>query len=762
MAEGYLAPSPGEGLAAVASPRHDAPMPSRSPFSHVARASLLLAGSLLAQTPTPTPAQRPTPTAQEPALPTNRLAGAASPYLRQHQHDPVAWWPWGPEALAAAKAQQKPIFLSIGYAACHWCHVMAAESFRDPAIAKLLNEQFVCIKVDREERPDVDEIYLTAVQAMGRPGGWPLSVWLTPDGKPFFGGTYFPPKDRDGLPGFQRVCEQLAKAWREQRDEVQRGAQELTQHLQQVLAPAAGDGELAPDLGAALVPALRARFDSEHAGFAAPPSFAPKFPSPIELLALLQRSEDDALAMATTTLRALLRGAIHDQLGGGFHRYTVDRRWQVPHFEKMLHDNALLAQGLLVAHRRTGDAAFADGARSALDFVLAELALDGGAYGASLDAESDGGEGRFYTWTQAEFATVLGDDAALVQRHFGVVAAGPVDGRCALHVAVAAVELAGAGGARDSGSGDSGSRDDVAARLASARTKLAAARAARPRPALDDKVVVAWNGFLLQALAEGYAVLGEARYLAAAQRLADVLLRQAIVDGRLRRVVHGGKAHHAACLDDHGALAGGLLALFETDANPRWLAAARQLLQQAVQHFGADDGGFHFTADDGEALVARSKNAVDGATPSGTALVAAALLRAGLLLGDDALYTRGLAALRATVPLLRVDAAAAPGLQQVLAFHLGGPREIVVAGAPDDARTQALLRAAWRAPVPHVVALVHDGNAKELAALSPVFAGKLPVAEPGAAGGTGPAAYVCRRGVCERPLTDPRQLEQLR
>lgn len=683
---------------------------------------------------------------QDAEPPKNRLAGAASPYLRQHQHDPVAWWPWGPEALAAAKAQQKPIFLSIGYAACHWCHVMAAESFRDPAIAKLLNEQFVCIKVDREERPDVDELYLTAVQAMGRSGGWPLSAWLTPDGKPFFGGTYFPPQDRDGLPGFRRVCEQLAKAWREQRDEVLRGAKELTEHLQQVLAPAAGEGELAPALTAALAPALRARFDQEHFGFGVAPSFAPKFPSPVELAALLAVGGDDAPAMANSTLRALLRGAIHDQLGGGFHRYTVDRRWLVPHFEKMLHDNALLASCYLAAHRRTGDAGFERGARSALDFVLAELQGPDGMFHASLDAESGGGEGRFYTWTPAEFAAVLGDDAKLAARHFGVVAEGPVEGRTALHTAVAAAELV----------GDGATAADVEARLATVRQRLLAARAQRPRPACDDKVVVAWNGFQLAALAEAHATLADARYLAAAQKLADGLLRLAFVDGRLRRIVHGGKAHHAACLDDHGALALGLLALFEVDPDPRWLDAARQLLQQAVSHFGADDGGFHFTADDAEQLVARSKNALDGATPSGTALLAMALLRGGLLLGDEALYGRGLAALRANVALLQLDAAAAPALQQVLAFHLGGPREIVVAGSPDDERTQALLRAAHRAvAVPHVVALVHDGNRERLAALSPVFADKRPL------GGV-PAAYVCRRGVCERPVTDPKALESLR
>lgn len=684
---------------------------------------LLLVPTLLAQQPAPAPAS--------PQQPRNRLAAESSPYLRQHQHDPVPWWPFGPEAFAEAKRTQKPIFLSIGFAACHWCHVMAAESFADPAIGALLAEQFVCIKVDRDERPDVDEIYLAAVQAMGRQGGWPLSVWLTPDGKPFFGGTYFPKEDRDGLPGFRRVCERLAAAWREQRSELESGADGLTKHLQQVLAPQVPPGELDGERLEALVTASRARWDATHAGFGTPPAFAPKFPNTVELLALL-RGPEAGVAMAIEALRAMARSGLHDQVGGGFHRYTTDREWRVPHFEKMLADNALLATLCLEA-QRAGHPEFAGLGKHTLDWLLRELALPDGGFAASLDAVSEGVEGRFYTWTIAEFDRVLGDDARAAATWFGLDRDAPVGLRQVL--------------VQRSPDGEPGTM----ARYAACCERLRSARDARVRPARDEQVVLVGNGLALRALALGHAVLGEVRYRDAARRCAGFLLRELRVDGRLRRAQLGGVARHAACLDDHGALALGLLALFEVDPDPRWLQEARAILAAAVQHFGADDGGFHYTADDAEVLVARSKNALDGPLPSGTALCAEALLRLGLLTGDEALHARGLAAIRANMALLQLDPTAAPALVTVLQFHLGEPREIVVVGPPDDPRTQALLQAARARRTPRVVAHVHDGNRAALEALAKTFVGKTLL--DGA-----PAAYVCQRGVCERPTSDPKQV----
>ncbi|MFY9341835.1 MAG: thioredoxin domain-containing protein [Planctomycetota bacterium] len=680
----------------------------------------------------PLPAQKP-----------NRLANASSPYLRQHQNNPVDWQQWSDAALQQAKQQDKPIFLSIGYAACHWCHVMAAESFADPEIAAVMNEHFVCIKVDREERPDLDEIYLTAVQAMGQQGGWPLSAWLTPDGRPFYGGTYFPPVDTMGRPGFRRVLEQLAKAWRERRAEVLTGADELTKHLQQALAPVAPPGEPTAELLAKVLPQSAARFDAEHGGFAPGPHHAPKFPSPLELQVLLRLGTEPALALVVPTLRAMRRGGIHDQLGGGFHRYATDRQWLVPHFEKMLYDNALLAPCYLEAAAKTGDATFAATARSTLEYLLREMRDPAGGFWSSQDAQSEGVEGKYFAWQQAEFATLLGDEAELLAAHLGVTAAGNWEHQNVLSLVQDAEALAKQRG------GDAAAID---ARLSKGKQLLLAARGKRIAPGTDDKVLVAWNGLVLRALATGYRHLHDERYRDAARASADFLLRTMLREGRVRRSYRAGEVHHAGLLEDHAGLADGLLALFEIDPDPRWLAAVRALLGTVRDHFRADDGGFWATADDHEALLAKSRVAWDAATPSGTALAVQSFLAGGLLLGDEALYELGVQGLRANHGLLADSPAAAPALVKALQFHLAGPREVVIAGEPDDPRTQALLAVAWRAfPGQHVTALVHAGNRDALAKLSPLFAGKTPVDGV-------PAAYVCQRGQCKLPITDPQLL----
>ena len=683
--------------------------------------------------------------AQEPIVPpkTNRLADETSPYLRLHRHNPVDWYPWGEAALQRARDEDKPIFLSIGYSACHWCHVMARESFEDPATAAVLNEHFVCIKVDREERPDLDEVYLAALQAMDQPGGWPLSAWLLPDGRPFYGGTYFPPEDAHGRPGFRRLCEHLAKAFRERRAEIDRGAGELAQHLQQALAPELQPGDVGDDLLDGVLADAARRFDAEHGGFGEPPHFAPKFPPARQLQALLRQGGDRARTMVRTSLDEMHDGGMFDQLGGGFHRYSTDRAWIVPHFEKMLYDNALLVPLYLEAAVAFGERRYAATARATLDWMLREMRHDDGGFFASQDAQSEGVEGRFFVWTREQFDALLGDDAELAARHFGVTADGNWERQNVLVHAASAAALA-----------ETFERPlpEVEAALARARANLFAARDRRVRPATDDKILCAWNGLALSALSHGYRALGDARYLAAAQAAAAFALRELVVDGRCRRSWHSGSAPLPGYLDDHAQLAEGLLALFEIDGDPRWLEAARALLQAVAAHFEGGDGTYWYTAADQPAVVARTKSAIEGATPSGTAAVANAALRAGLLLADTGLYDRGVAVLRAHRELLSRAPTAVPSLVLALQFHLGAPREVVVVGAPDDPRTAALRQRAFALPPgTTVVAPVHDGTRERLETLSELFVGKVEVA--GA-----PAAYVCRRGTCERPVTDPARL----
>ncbi len=673
----------------------------------------------------------------EPARPVNRLARETSPYLQQHQHNPVDWYPWGPEALAKAKADGRPIFLSIGYAACHWCHVMEHESFEDPATAKLMNELFVNVKVDREERPDLDEIYMAAtVRFTGGHGGWPMSVFLTPDLQPFFAGTYFPPEDKWGQPAFKRVLQHVAGLWKDRRSDVDRAAAEMAGELRRQLAPELAAGEPTAAMIAAAVESARERFDAPHAGFAYPPRFAPKFPHASELQVLLRAAsvaQPDVLEMVETTLQKMACGGMYDQLGGGFHRYSVDRLWVVPHFEKMLYDNAQLVRVYLEAHAVTGNAFYAEVAADTLAWLLREMIDPRGGVWSTQDADSEGEEGRFFVWDVAEVADVLGkDEAALAAKVWGLTTAGNFEGK---NIPV-----------RPHGT-QAPPCDATKAR--DLRARLLAARGRRVRPATDDKVLAAWNGLAISALAHGYRSLGDPRYLATAQAAARFVLSAMREKGRLLRTWRRGEARLAGYLEDHAGMADALLDLFETDFDPAWLAAAKDLLGELEARFlDPTDGAFWFTADDHEALVARSKAVSESSTPTGGALAARAFLRAGLLLGDPRLYDIGARSLRAHHDLLIRLPAGCPSLVLAVQFHLGDPREVVIAGDPSDARTQALLGAARMAWPPHLAMLcVHAGNRGSLEALAPLVAGKAEV--DGA-----PAAYVCRRGVCERPVTD--------
>jgi uncharacterized protein YyaL (SSP411 family) len=678
----------------------------------------------------------------------NRLARESSPYLRQHQHNPVDWYPWGPEALERSQREQKPIFLSIGYSACHWCHVMEHESFSDPEIARWMNENFVNIKVDREERPDLDEIYMTAVQRMTGHGGWPMSVFLTPDRKPFFGGTYFPPVDRHGMPGFARVLRHLSGLWQDRRADVLRAGDDMAADLAKVLAPPLAPGM--PEAGAiaAAAAASRDRFDPEHGGFGWPPRFAPKFPHAVELTLLLRHAgrtgDRQLLDVACRTLTAMARGGIYDQVGGGFHRYSVDREWLVPHFEKMLYDNALLARVYAEAWVATQDPLYRRIATETLDYLLAEMRDPAGGFWSATDADSEGVEGKYFVWTLAELESALGARAALAASHFGVTAGGNFEGHNVLTLARTVDELA-ADTRRDAA--------EIEAELGQARRTLYAQRRQRVPPATDDKVLAAWNGLTLAAFAAGHQAFGEPRYLAAAQRLAAFLCERMIVDGRLRRSWRGGEARLAGYLEDHAFVADGLLALFESDFDPRWLAAGLDLLRQTAARFGAPDGGLWFTADDHEALVARSRSATESSTPSGAGVAALALLRAGRLAGDEALYDRGLAVLAANGEVVAKLPAACPSLLLALDFDRADPREIVIAAEPTEPEHAAFLQVVRRLHPPrHVVAVRSVASAARLDELAPALRGKDRIDGR-------PAAYVCRRGLCSAPVTSPAALK---
>jgi len=657
----------------------------------------------------------------------NRLASATSPYLQQHRDNPVDWWEWGPEAFEEARRRHVPVLLSIGYAACHWCHVMAHESFEDPATAAVMNENFVSIKVDREERPDVDAVYMQATTAMTGQGGWPMTCVLDHDANPFFAGTYFPDRPRHGQPSFRQVLAAIAEAWRDRPEEVRRVAGSLREHLNQQAAAAAGpiDAEVLD----AAVRTLAREFDEAAGGFGT----APKFP-PSMALEFLRRqvgpSGGEARRMLDATLEAMARGGIHDQLGGGFARYATDRFWVVPHFEKMLYDNALL----LGLYARWGTELGDRVARGTADFLLRELRTAEGGFASALDADSEGVEGRFYAWTPAQLVEALGED----------------DGRWAAEVFEVTEE-----GTFEHGSStlqllrDPDGAD--AARLVDVRARLLAARANRVRPARDDKVVAAWNGLAITGLCDAGVLLEEPAYVTAAvvagELLADVHGGGVPSGpaGRLRRVSRDGVAGRpAAVLEDLGDVASGYLSLLQATGDAVWLERARVLLDDALERFRAGDGGFFDTAHDAEALVARPRDAADNASPSGLSAIVHALAAYAALTGS-APHRRAAEEALATAATLAERAPRFAGWSLAAARSmLDGPPEIAVVGAPGPAR-DALAAAARRRP--GAVVVVADGPRDDI----PLLAGRTPV--DGA-----PAAYVCRHQVCARPVTDPADL----
>jgi uncharacterized protein YyaL (SSP411 family) len=651
----------------------------------------------------------------------NALAGETSPYLRQHRNNPVDWLPWGERALSRAKELDRPLLVSIGYSACHWCHVMERECFEDPEIAARMNESFVCVKVDREERPDVDALYMDAVQAMTGAGGWPLNVFITPEQVPFYAGTYFPPAPRHGMPSWPQVLAGVSNAWERQRDDIRAQSEAMVARLSggaRLKASAKPPGE---DVLDDAVDRLRATFDSIHGGWGG----APKFPSSSAIEFLLRRGEPP---MALQTLRSMASGGINDQIGGGFARYSVDESWTVPHFEKMLYDNALLARAYLHGWQVSGDPILRRTAEETLDWVLREMTGPEGGFYSALDADSEGVEGKFYVWTVDELRDALGADGDEALRWFGASERGNFEGTNILE--------------------SRGAEPPPEAR-ARIRATLLAARAPRVRPGLDDKRLTAWNALMISALAEAGAVLERDDYLDAARRAAGFVLEtMRDDDGRLLRTYNAGQAKLNAYLEDHAFLLEALITLYEATFEPRWFHAARATADAIIERFADPErGGFFQTSSDHERLVARRKELEDNPIPSGASSAAFGLLRLAALTGDARYEEHATGVFLLAGDLARRFPGGFGHLLQALDFHLSATREVALVGA-DTRELARVVRGAFR---PHLVLAGGDGaDASGIALLE----GRTP---PGGR----PAAYVCERFSCRQPVSEPSELEAL-
>ncbi|MCC6455298.1 MAG: thioredoxin domain-containing protein [Caldilineaceae bacterium] len=684
---------------------------------------------------------------QEQTIPkhTNRLIDETSPYLRQHAHNPVDWYAWGEEALQEAANNDKPIFLSIGYSACHWCHVMERESFEHEATAALMNELFVNIKVDREERPDLDSIYMDAVQAMTGQGGWPMSVFLTPDGKPFYGGTYFPPEPRYGMPSFVQVLRSVSEAYRDRRDQVEGQAERLTDMLRRTAQFESQAVDLGVETLDEAVAQLHQNFDEEHGGFGT----QPKFPQPMTLEFILTqylRTGDlDTLYMAELTLEQMALGGIYDQLGGGFHRYSVDAYWLVPHFEKMLYDNAQLLSIYLHAWQLNKLPLYRRIVEETVDYVLREMAAPTGGFYTAQDADSEGEEGKFFVWTPAEIEAVLDANAAEVfEAIYGVSTRGNFEGSNILHLRRTAESVA---------NDLNLSQEQVEQILAESKAKLFAEREKRVKPARDEKILVEWNGLMIHALAEVGVVLGRQDALDAAIAAADFILTQmSQPDGKLYRSYKDGRARFNAYLEDYAAFARALVALYEATFDLRWLGEASRLTQLIFEQFhDAERGGFFQTGLDHEQLVARRKDYIDNAIPSGNSLTAELLLRLAVLV-DNEQYRRE--ATRVILTLKEAMAQQPTGFGRMLTALnalLHPSQEIAIVGDPNDATTRAMLAEVRGRYLPTTV----------LALKQPGMESMLPLLADRDLVNGQPAAYVCENYACKLPVTTAEALAAL-
>ncbi len=673
----------------------------------------------------------------------NRLADSNSPYLLQHKDNPVEWYPWGEEALARARSEGKPIFLSIGYAACHWCHVMEHESFEDERTAALMNEHFINIKVDREERPDLDNIYMNAVVAMTGQGGWPMSVFLTPGGEPFFGGTYFPPVRRYNMPSFQEVLSSVSTAWREDRERIVNSGKQLSEHLQRELSAELNPQQLLQETRDHAALALAQNYDWKNGGWGQ----APKFPQPMALTFLAGRAvQGDKMAadLIVHALKAMAAGGMYDIVGGGFHRYSVDDYWLVPHFEKMLYDNAQLALAYLHGFLVAGEPEFEDICRATLDFVERELLDPAGGFYSSLDADSEGEEGIYYVWTPAELESILGasDRLSLLQEAYEISEAGNFEGRNILRRQRSVAEIA---EAREE------TVQEVQRQLSEIHTDLLEARSRRVRPGTDDKVLTGWNGLMLRSFAEAARYLDDDHYLDVARQNARFLLENLYTRSRLLRSWRRGDAQHNAYLEDYGALILGLLALYQSEPEAEWFEHASLLTEEMVNYFWSADGGFYDTRHDHETLIVRPRDLQDNATPSGGGLATLALFKIAALSGNANWRDLAEKAAGAIQPMaVRYPTAFSMWLQ-ALDFGIGPVNEVAIVGRASEDQTRSLTRVVWNKYRPR---LVYAQKEPDQTAGPALLDHRLPVDGQ-------PAAYVCQQFFCKAPVTSPEALDAL-
>jgi uncharacterized protein len=710
----------------------------------------------------------PTPVRPEHA---NRLAREKSPYLLQHANNPVDWYPWGEDAFAKARRENKPIFLSVGYSTCHWCHVMAHESFESEEVATVMNREFVNIKVDREERPDVDRVYMTFVQATTGGGGWPMSVWLTPDLKPFVGGTYFPPEDRYGQPGFKKVLERIAAAWKDNHDKIVEQGGKIVTALRESQSTPETEGKIDAAILDAAYRQMERSYDPKEGGFGS----APKFPRPVTLNFLSRlyarnpksESGKQALEMTLFTLRKMAAGGMHDRLGGGFHRYSVDRYWHVPHFEKMLYDQAQLAVSYLDAFQITKDRQFDSVARDILDYVARDMTSKEGGFFSAEDADSlfehgkpDHGEGAFYVWTKKEIDAALGDAAEVFDFHYGVQSHGnapegsdPQDEFRGKNILIERHTIA------ETAKQFKKSEDDVRQSLARSREKLFAIRAKRPRPHLDDKIIAAWNGLMISAYARAAQVLDEPRYLESATRAANFVRAHLWDDSRktLFRSYREGRSAVEGFADDYAFVVQGLLDLYEASFDVEWLKFATQLQEtQDRLFFDEKSGGYFTTSGKDASVLLRMKDDNDGAEPAASSVAALNLLRLSQFRDDKQMAERAKKAIDAFAAILSHFPSAMPQMLVALDYSLSKPRQIVIAGTKDTLETKALVKEVHRHFLPKTIVLLADGaegqkylgeRNQAISAMSLVD-GK-------------PVAYVCENFTCKAPVAGPKQLAEL-
>lgn len=680
----------------------------------------------------------------------NRLSHEKSPYLLQHAHNPVDWYPWGEEALEKAKKEDKPIFLSIGYSTCHWCHVMARESFEDEEVAKVLNEGFVSVKVDREERPDVDQVYMTVCQAMTGQGGWPLTIIMTPEQKPFFAGTYLPKQAMYGRMGLMDLLGKISKLWKEERNRAYDVGEQIVDAVKEYLNSTEA-GEAQVEIADHAYEQFASQFDEVYGGFGG----APKFPRPHDMLFLLRyyrrTGEPEALQMVTSTLDAMRRGGIFDHLGYGFARYSVDREWLVPHFEKMLYDNALLAIAYLEAYQVTREKRYADVAREIFQYVLRDMKSPEGAFFSAEDADSEGVEGKFYVWTPREIADVLGEaDAEVFCRAYGVTEEGNFEQQTSIlnQIGVRLDEVAKTCGL---------SLEELQSKLARWRRQLFAAREERVHPGKDDKILTSWNGLMIAALARGARVLGEMEYANAAAKavrfISEQLMRK---DGRLLARYRDGEAAYPGYLDDYAFLVWGLMEMYEATFQPRYLERAISLTREMLELFGdKEHGGLYFYGKDAESLFARPKEIYDGAMPSGNSVAALNLIRLARLTADETLLQEANRQIRAFAKAVEASPISYSFYLMALLFAEGPSKEIVISGSPGDGKMKEMIRLVQTAYLPEaVISLTPQGDD---AGTMKFF---LPKTEEKPGQPTEPKVYICENYACRAPVSDVESLKK--